>query len=862
MFPFSRLGALRQHRLFWRLGAVALCFGLATAAQAEPADLPGAKTFQKMCSSCHGKNGEGVPDKYDEPLQGNRSVESLTKRIARTMPDDDVGSCVGQDAKEVAQYIYEAFYSPAAQARIRPPEIDLARLTVEQYRNSVADVVGRFRPGFDQPLGKDHGLKAHYSGLLIEPPAPEEAKPASTPAPVAVPPTQPKTGQTPSPQGQTAQATPAVAQAPKPQAQPGQTPAPQAQTPKPLVKEDPKKKKNRPRVNFDRVDGQVAFSFGEGSPAPEKQMDVQEFSIRWEGSIFAEETGMYEFIIDTENGVRLSVNDPKALLIDAAITDGKMHEERKSMYLLGGRAYPISIEFSKYKEKTASIALKWKPPFGVVETIPQRDLSPLRLRQSMIVSTVFPPDDRSIGYERGVAVSKEWDAATTESAIAVAEHVSGNLVELCGVKADTPDRVEKLKDFSRRFMETAFRRPLSEDYRKIVDKQFAAAKTPEIAVKRVVLFTLKSPRFLYPIFHEDRPLDDYDVAARLALTLWDSVPDRRLAEAAAQGKFKTREQIAAQAARMLTDARTKAKLGGFFHHWLDLERAEAISKDPKAFPQFDATVLSDLRTSLKLFLDQVVWSDRSDYRELLLADYIPLNGRLGKIYGKGDLGADFQRVAFDPKERSGVITHPYLLAAFANSKATSPIHRGVFLTRNIVGVRLKPPPMAVAFEDAKFDPSLTMREKVTELTKNTNCMGCHSTINPLGFSLENFDAIGRWRTQDNHKPVNAVSDFSTEEGETVHLTGARDIAKYTVDSPNGQRAFIHNLFHHSVKQAVGAYGPDEMEDLRQSFVKSGFNIQKLLVEIATVASTRGIPSAAKKVAISAPVSATLAKTAP
>jgi len=836
LLPFRYSTSFRRD-IYRPLAVFSACLVAVAMAHGEPADLPGAKIYQKLCVGCHGKNGEGVEDKYDEPLQGNRSVESLTKRIARTMPDDNVGACVGEDAKLVSQYIYEAFYSPAAQARIRPPEIDLARLTVEQYRTSVADIVGRFRPGFDQALGKERGLKAHYTGLLIEKSEPEEVKPAPAPA---APPTPPATQS----------------------AQTPQSPQPPVATPKPQVKADDKKKKNRPRVNFDRTDSQVLFSFGEGSPAPEKQIDVQEFSIRWEGSVIAEETGTYEFIVRSENGVRLYVNDTKNLLIDAGITEGKMREEKKSIYLLGGRAYPIILEYSKYKEATASIDLKWKPPFGVVETIPNRNLSPLRLRQSMIVSTAFPPDDRSVGYERGTAVSKEWDAATTDAAIAVAEHVSTNLVELCGVKFDTPDRIEKLKDFSRRFMETAFRRPLSDTYKKIVDKQFAAAKTPEMAVKRVVLFTLKSPHFLYPAFHEDRPLDGYDVAGRLALALWDSVPDRRLVEAAAAGKLKTHDEIAAQATRMIADARTKAKLDGFFHHWLDLERAEAISKDPKAFPDFDATVLSDLRTSLKLFIDQVVWSEKSDYRELLLADYILLNKRLGKLYGKPDLSDDFQRVEFDPKQRSGVITHPYLLAAFANSKATSPIHRGVFLTRNIVGMRLKPPPMAVAFEDAKFDPSLTMREKITELTKNTNCQGCHSTINPLGFSLENYDAIGRWRTQDNHKPVNAVSDFSTEDGDTVHLTGARDIAKYTVENANGHRAFIHSLFHHMVKQAVGAYGPDEMEDLRQSFVKSNFNIQKLLVEIATVAASKGLTPPENKVTQTSPASVTIAKSAP
>ena len=121
---------------------------------------------------------------------------------------------------------------------------------------------------------------------------------------------------------------------------------------------------------------------------------------------------------------------------------------------------------------------------------------------------------------------------------------------------------------------------------------------------------------------------------------------------------------------------------------------------------------------------------------------------------------------------------------------------------------LKDPPDAVAFEDAKFEAHLTMREKITELTKNTTCMGCHGTINPLGFSLENFDAIGRWRTKDGNKPINAVSEFATDEGKTIRLTGARDLVKFAADNPGGHRAFIHHLFHHTAKQAVGVYGPD------------------------------------------------------
>ena len=761
---------------------------------------PGAVIYQKLCVECHGKNGEGVKDKYDEPLHGNRSAEALAKRIARTMPDDDVGACVGEDAKQVAAYIYDAFYSPKAQARLQPPEFDLARLTIAQYRTSVADVVGRFRPGFDRALGPVHGLKAFYNGVVI--PKPEPAADATKPAE------------------------------------------------KEPAKKDKKQDKALEKVRFDRVDAKVDFNFGADSPDPLK-MGTAEFSARWEGSIIAPDTGTYEFIVKSQNGIRLFVNDPKTVLIDGWVSSGpEVREMKKTLYLLGGRAYPLTLEFFKFQEKAASVQLLWKPPHGVLQVIPQQSLSPDRLRETMVVKTSFPADDRSTGYERGTGVSKEWDAATTGAALEVVTHVDQHLEELSGTKSGAADRVEKLKAFARRFAEAAFRRALSEeDYQHLVVKHFKAAKTPDLAVKRVVLFTLKSPRFLYPDLPGKGAPDDYDVAARLALSLWDSIPDATLARAAAEGKLKTRDQIATQARRMITDARTKAKLGGFFHHWLELERAEAISKDPKAFPSFDAATLADQRTSLQLFLDQVVWGEKSDYRELLQADYLLLNERLAKLYGKSVTGEEFQRVAFDPQQRAGVVTHPYLLTAFASSKQTSPIHRGVFITRNIVGMTLKPPPMAVAFEDAKFDPHLTMREKITELTKSNSCMGCHYTINSLGFSLENYDAIGRWRTKDNDRPINAVTDFATNDGDKIRLTGARDIVKFAAENPDGHRAFIHQLFQHAAKQAVNVYGPDALENLRKSFAASGCNIRQLLGDIATIAASRGMPETGPKTAL-------------
>ena len=748
---------------------------------AEPPAHPGAAIYMKKCADCHGAQGEGVRAEYEEPLVGERSLPALTRYIARTMPDDDPGSLSAADAAQVAAYIYDAFYSPAAQARLRPARIEVARLTVPQYRTSVADLIGAFRGGWQPLSSAERGLRGQYSAVEIVPP---KKNPENT----------------------------------------GQV-------------------RKREKVRFDRVDPQVAFNFGAESPEP-ATMSAEQFSVRWEGSVLAEETGTYEFIIKTENGARLWVNDTRKKLIDGWVSAGpEVREEKKSIYLLGGRAYPVMLEFFKYKEKSASIALEWKPPHGVQEKIPQRYLLPQSAPPTMVVGSSFPPDDRSVGYERGTGVSKAWQQATIEAAVAVADYVEENLAELSGAKADGPDRIERLQQFAQRFVQTAFRRPLTEEQQCFVAEQFDAAKTPELAIKRVVLFALEAPDFLYPELRRGSESDDYEVASRLALALWDTLPDARLLEAAAAGKLRTAEQIREQARRMVGDARTRTKLRGFFHHWLDLTRAEAISKDPQSFPGFDAALLADLRTSLMLFLDEVVWSERSDYRELLRADYLLFNQRLATFYGKGEVATGFQRVTFDPKERAGVVTHPYLMAALAHSKFTSPIHRGVFLTRNVLGLTLKSPAMAVEFEDSRFDPALTMREKITEMTRDSSCMGCHAVINPLGFALEQFDAVGRWRTEDNRKPVDPTSDLVTEEGETVRLSGARDVADFAAKSESGQRAFIRHLFHHTVKQSPAAFGPATLDTLWRSFAAAEFNIQELLGEIAVIAASHPAPSA-------------------
>jgi hypothetical protein len=302
---------------------------------------------------------------------------------------------------------------------------------------------------------------------------------------------------------------------------------------------------------------------------------------------------------------------------------------------------------------------------------------------------------------------------------------------------------------------------------------------------------------------------------------------------------------------MLADLRAHSKMRYFLQQWLQMNQREDLSKDAALFPGFTPEIIADLRVSLNLFLDDAVWNGSSDYRTLLLANYLFLDARLARFYGvTAPAGEDFQKVTCDPKQRCGVITHPFLLSEFSYQKSTSPIHRGVFLTRNIVGRALKPPPMAQTFKDADFAPNLTMREKVAQMTRPQACQSCHSVINPLGFSLEHYDAVGRFRQNDHDLPINSASEYITDDGEIVHLAGPRDVAEFAAGSEQAQNAFIEHLFNQMVKQPMLAYGPEVMDGLRQSFVASQFNVRALMVDIATVSALRGVgQTGAVKVAI-------------
>jgi hypothetical protein len=752
------------------------------AASADPPG-PGERIYKERCASCHGESGQGVEGGYSRPLAGTKSVADLARYIEKSMPEDDPGTCVGEDARQVARYIHDAFYSPIAQARNRPARIELSRLTVPQYRNAVADLVGGFRDAF-QP-GKERGLRGEYFNS----------------------------------------------------GRPG----------------------NR-RV-LERIDPRVSFHFGRADPHPEG-VDAEGFTARWEGSVLAAETGAHELVIRTDHAARLWVNDLDRPLIDAWVKSGSDTEYRASVHLLGGRAHPLRLEFSSRKQGVddkkkregkpadAFIELHWKPPQGAAETIPARQLLPVRAPEVFVLETPFPPDDRSIGYERGTSVSRAWVDAASAAAIETAAYVSARLGELARARRNDGDREAKVRAFSGRLVERAFRRPLADDERRLhVDRWFRDAPDIETAVKRVVLHALGSPGFLY-LDLESGKEDAHAAASRLSFALWDSLPDQELLEAAAAGRLASRDEVARQAERMVSDPRTRSKLSRFLHRWLHVEDASHLAKDEKLFPGFGEELVADLRVSLDLFLDDVVWGERDDFRDLFLSSDLYLSGRLAAYYGF-DLPADapFEKVAAGPSRSAGVLSHPYVMASLAYTDVSSPIHRGVFLMRSLLGRPLRPPPEAFAPLAPDLHPGLTTRERVALQTNPEACQTCHARINPLGFALEHFDAAGRLRDEEKGKPIDASGHYDLSSGGRKAFRGARELAEFLAASEEAHGAFVTHLFHDVVKQPVAAYGPGTLARLRDSFAAGGFHVRRLLVEIAATAAAGEPPGGNGKAAL-------------
>jgi mono/diheme cytochrome c family protein len=291
----------------------------------------------------------------------------------------------------------------------------------------------------------------------------------------------------------------------------------------------------------------------------------------------------------------------------------------------------------------------------------------------------------------------------------------------------------------------------------------------DAGIQRGIERILAAPSFLFRVEHEPGGLaagsayrlGDLDLASRLSFFLWSSIPDDELRNAAVQGTLNRPGALEQQVRRMLRDSRSRALIDNFVSRWLELNKIAGVVPDTELYPEFDENLRDAMEQETKLFVGSQVHDNRS-VMELLTADYSFLNERLATHYGIRNIyGSHFRRVTFGDSRRGGLLGHASVLTVTSYPNRTSVTMRGRWLLANILGAPPPPPPPDIpALKEAGVEGQpRPLRERMEIHRQNPACAACHQRMDPLGFALENFDALGKWRTSSDGAPVDPSAIF-------------------------------------------------------------------------------------------------------
>jgi hypothetical protein len=319
------------------------------------------------------------------------------------------------------------------------------------------------------------------------------------------------------------------------------------------------------------------------------------------------------------------------------------------------------------------------------------------------------------------------------------------------LRVTSPEPISDAAKLLSGFMRRAYRRPISkadlEPLTSLVARQLEAGQNFEEAMRVGYKAILCSPEFLF--FQEARGVpDDLALASRLSYFLWNTLPDEELISLSERGELSRPAVLHVQVERLLNDARAEQFVDNFLGQWLDLRLIDFTMPDPKLYPEFDTALREAMVAETKLFFQEVLRRDLS-VNEFIDSDFTFLNQRLASHYGiDGVKGTEMRRVALPAdSRRGGVMTMGSVLKVTANGSYTHPVHRGVWMLRNIVGRPPDPPPPNAGAVEPDLRGVKTIREELSVHRRDTGCASCHVKIDPLGFALENFDVTGGWREQ-------------------------------------------------------------------------------------------------------------------
>jgi hypothetical protein len=389
----------------------------------------------------------------------------------------------------------------------------------------------------------------------------------------------------------------------------------------------------------------------------------------------------------------------------------------------------------------------------------------------------------------------------------------------------------------------AWRRPVTKSELNNLLQVVATAKRRgdsfEQSVGVALQAILVSPYFLYrvetdPVKTGVYRLNQYELATRLSYFLWSSMPDDELLTLADHGKLQGAEAMRAQIKRMLASPKSKRLVEAFGGQWLGTRNLEDTAKpDSKKFPEFTENLRDAMETETQMFLQAIISEDRS-VLDLLDARFTYLNEALARFYGiPGVTGEQFRRVELDGVQRSGILTQAAVLTVSSYPTRTSPVIRGKYILDNILGAPPPPPPPGVPpLDESALGTSATVREQLEKHRSNALCASCHSKMDPLGFGLENYDAIGRWRTLDGKLPIDSAGVLP--DGKTFSTPA--ELKQILKSNPDVfVRCLVQKMLVFALGRGLESYDQRAVDQITRNVAAGGYRFSKLIEEIVNSA---------------------------
>jgi len=391
----------------------------------------------------------------------------------------------------------------------------------------------------------------------------------------------------------------------------------------------------------------------------------------------------------------------------------------------------------------------------------------------------------------------------------------------------------------------AFRRPVTAED---INPLMAFYKTGYVTggfdggVRDALSAILASPHFLYRVesgvgTSATRTLSDLELASRLSFFLWSSIPDDELVKLATESRLSKPDVLAAQVSRMLADPRAESLSDDFAFQWLHLSKLDEITPDRGQFPH--ASGLLDPRAlfkeELRLFVDSVLRSDQSVFN-LLTADYTFLNERVAMLYGIETVkGSHFRRVALDNPARRGLLGKGAILMMTAYPNRTSPVLRGAWILDRLLGTPPSDPPLEVPSlpENKRGQPAKTLRARLEQHREKATCFACHGVMDPLGFALENFNAVGQYRVNDpdTQTPIEAAGQLP----DGTAINGPDDLRKALVDRPDHQfvQALTENLMTYALGRSLDYHDMPTVRRIVREASKDEYRFKSIVLGVVS-----------------------------